>query len=183
MLRPTFVTTREELEQIHRLNKENLKQNLSPAEQNEQGFITWLYSLELLERMHKLSASVIVKDGEDVVGYALTTPVDARAFHPDLDKMFLNLESVHYKGVPLFSFNFYCMGQICIDKKYRGRGIVDLLYQKHKELYGQQFDFILTEISTRNKRSIKAHEKIGFTSIYKYTDETDEWDVVIWNWQ
>jgi ribosomal protein S18 acetylase RimI-like enzyme len=75
------------------------------------------------------------------------------------------------------------MGQICVDKAYRGKGLVNMLYQKHREIYSSRFDFILTEISTANIRSIKAHEKLGFQSIHTYTDAMDEWRVVIWNWK
>jgi hypothetical protein len=57
------------------------------------------------------------------------------------------------------------------------------LYQKHKDIYSSQFDFILTEISTSNHRSLKAHEKIGFKTIYSHIDEMDEWNVVVWNWK
>jgi hypothetical protein len=51
-----------------------------------------------------------------------------------------------------------------------------------REVYSSRYEFLLTEISTTNKRSLKAHDKIGFQSIYKYNDVVDEWDVVIWDW-
>lgn len=183
MLRATTVTTTEELTAIHYLNQTNLKQNLSVTEQEQEGFVTWLYSLELLKKIHRLAPSVIVKDVQRVAGYALMTPVEASAFHPDLKQMFENLKPVVYKGHPLFSYRFYCMGQICIAKEFRGKGAVNLLYKKHKEQYSTYFDFILTVISTKNVRSLIAHEKAGFTSIYNYTDATDNWDVVLWDWK
>lgn len=183
MLNATIVRTKDELAAIHHLNHLNLKQNLSVTEQQLEGFVTWLYSLELLEQIHKLSPSVIVKDGQTLAGYALMTPIEASDFHPDLRDMFENLKPVTYKSHPLFSYSFYCMGQICIAKEYRGMGVVDLLYKKHKELYSNDFDFVLTEISTKNIRSLNAHKKVGFSSIYNYTDATDNWDVVVWDWK
>jgi len=183
MLKATLVTANEELLQIHRLNQQNIRQNISPHERAVEGFVSWLYPVQLLQQINELAPAVIVKDKNDVIAYALTTLIEARAFHPDLDTMFGNLEAVSYKDKPLFSYRFYCMGQICIAKKYRGQGIVNMLYQKHKEIYSPQYDFILTEISTANSRSIKAHEKIGFDSIYTYKDQMDEWVVVIWDWK
>jgi ribosomal protein S18 acetylase RimI-like enzyme len=182
MLKATIVTMEDELVQIHKLNQQNLKQNINNKTQEREGFVTWLYSLELLRMMHKLSPSIIVKDKEKVVAYALTTLKESKAFHPDLKTMFGNLESVQYKNKPLSSSRFYCMGQICIAKEYRGKGIVAMLYQQHKEVYGRYFDFLLTEISINNRRSLKAHEKIGFQTIYTYKDAMDEWEVVIWDW-
>jgi ribosomal protein S18 acetylase RimI-like enzyme len=183
MLEATIVTKQDELIQIHGLNLQNLKQNLGTAERSDEGFVSWLYSPELLEKMHELAPSVIVKDGNRVVGYALTTPKEASAFHPDLKTMFANLEPVAYKKRPLSSYHYYCMGQICIARDYRGLGIVSMLYQKHRELYAPGYDFILTEISTSNPRSQKAHEKIGFHTIHTYRDAMDEWRVVVWDWR
>ena len=182
MLVTTQVQTPDELEQIYLLNQLNLKQNVSAAEREQEGFVSWLYSIDLLEEMHQLAPSIIVKDGAKVVGYALTTLAEARAFHPDLEEMFHNLEEVRYKERSLFSYQFYCMGQICVAKDYRGQGLVNSLYQKHKELYSAQYDFLLTEISIRNPRSQKAHEKVGFRTIHTHRDSMDEWNVVVWEW-
>src|SRR5215211_3461547 len=165
MLKAGLVNSVDELEQIHRLNKLNLKQCLSVDQQKNQGFVTWLYSMDLLKQLHQLASSVIVKDGDKVAGYALTTLKESGNFHADLNAMFEKLKEVVYKGQQLTSFNFYCMGQICIDKQYRSMGIVNMLYQKHKQVYSHLYDFILTEISTSNYRSLKAHQKIGFQTI------------------
>ncbi|HWJ90540.1 MAG TPA: GNAT family N-acetyltransferase [Flavisolibacter sp.] len=182
MLIATTVNSTKDLEQIHELNQRNLKTNLSPAEQGAEGFVSWLYSMELLEQMHRLAASIVVKEGDKVVAYALATLKESRSFHADLDKMFLFLEPVLYKDKPLSKCNYYCMGQICVSAGYRGKGIVPMLYGKHREVYGGQFEFLLTEISTSNPRSQKAHEKTGFKTIHTYRDQNDEWNVVVWDW-
>ena len=179
----TTVSTKSELEQIYVLNQLNLKQNLSPEEKDTEGFVSWLYSLDLLEMMHQLAPSIIAKVDENVIAYALTTLRECREFHPDLNAMFTHLASLSYKNSPLSSYNYYCMGQICIHKDFRGQGIVNSLYQKHKEIYGKEFDFILTEISLNNPRSQKAHEKLGFKTVHTYSDNMDDWNVVLWDWR
>lgn len=183
MLEVTLVSTDVELVQIHLLNQKNLRQHIDANQQKLEGFVSWLYSPELLRQMHQLAPSVIVKDKGEVIAYALTTLKESSSFHPDLKTMFQHLEPVQYNDKALSSYHFYCMGQICIAKEYRGKGIVNLLYQKHKEAYSSQFDFILTEISTGNPRSMKAHENTGFKTIYTYSDAVDEWNVVIWDWR
>lgn len=183
MLKPALVTTEDELSQIHKLNRHNLKSNFDTSTQRAEGFVTWLYSFDLLSRMHQLAPSVIVKDGWNVVGYALTALKESKDFHTDLEIMFSNLEPIQYKGKPLSLHNFYCMGQICVAKEYRGKGIVNMLYQKHREVFASDYDFLLTEISTGNPRSLKAHEKAGFKPIHTYSDAKDEWEVVIWDWK
>ena len=182
MLYATEITSENELLQIHELNRENLKGNVSQQEQEEQGFVTWLYPASLLQQIHKLAPSIIVKNNDKVVGYALVTPIEAGSFHPDLQTMIDNLETLEYEGKPLSSYSYYIMGQVCIDKEYRGKGIFKMLFQKHKQLYSSTYELIVTEISTTNYRSQKAHEKIGFTTIHTYSDPLDEWNVVVWDW-
>ena len=97
--------------------------------------------------------------------------------------MIKNLQTVKYKERPLLSYNFYLMGQICIHKNYRGKGLFSLMYEEHKNRYSDQYEFLLTEIITSNKRSIKAHEKVGFREIHRYNDSMGEWSLVVWNWQ
>ena len=180
---PTIVRSETELEQIHQLNKENIRSAANAEEQKTEGFVSWLYSMELLKKMHAIAPSIIVKDGNKIVGYALVASREMGAFHADLQTMFSHILQLQYLNQPLSHYSFYCMGQICVDKNYRGMGVVSMLYQKHREIYSGNYRLLVTEISTSNIRSQKAHEKIGFKTIYSYRDNMDEWNVVVWDWQ
>ena len=182
MLYATTVTTADELEQIHKLNQQNLKSNLSGEEKKQQGFVTWLYTTQLLQQMHTIAPSIIVKDGDRVAGYALVLMKEAGVFHPDLQAMLQHFQNFNYSGKPLTDYSFYVMGQICIHPDYRGKGVFELLYQKHKEIYSTHYQLLVTEISTSNYRSQKAHERVGFKTIYTYKDTIDNWNVVVWEW-
>ena len=94
-----------------------------------------------------------------------------------------HLETLKYDGKELSGYHYYVMGQICIHKDYRGKGVFDMLYKKHKDLFEKDYDFVVTEISSSNKRSMRAHQKIGFKIFHTYKDPVDEWNVVIWDWQ
>lgn len=182
MLYATTVNSDKDLQQIQKLNEQNLKKNLIEDDLLNQGFVSWLYSLDLLKKMHSLAPSIVVKDDDKVIGYALVTLKEAITFHNDLQAMIANLQSVVYKGKRLLLHNFYLMGQVCIDRNYRGKGVFCLLYQEHKKVYYPKFDLLVTEISANNKRSLKAHEKVGFKNVYTYHDKMDKWNVVVWDW-
>ena len=81
MIFATIVTTEEELQQIVQLSYQNQKTSISEEEKNKEGFISWNYSLELLQKMQALHPNVIVKDGNKVVGYALVALKETRHFH------------------------------------------------------------------------------------------------------
>ena len=183
MIYAAEVTTDDEIIQIHKMNQLYLRSNLSQQVQEEEGFVSWLYPVPLLQQMDSIAPSIIVKDDDSVIGYALVTPIEASSFHRDLQTMIDNLETLDYKGKLLSAYSYYIMGQVCIDKEYRGKGIFGMLFQKHKEIYSDKYELLVTEISTKNLRSQKAHEKVGFTTIYTYTDTVDEWNVVVWDWR
>jgi ribosomal protein S18 acetylase RimI-like enzyme len=177
--RTCLVTRREELEQILQLQAANLRDHVSPEQAVSQGFLTVAHTLDVLERMHALAPSVIAKDGERLAGYALVMPVEARAFVPLLEPMFQLLETLSWRGRPLRESRYYVMGQVCVAEAYRGQGVFDALYREHRASYGTRFDCIVTEVATRNTRSMRAHTRAGFELIKTYRDATDEWAVVV----
>jgi ribosomal protein S18 acetylase RimI-like enzyme len=180
--RAAAVQHRTELEQILVLQRKNLKDAISAEEMRSQGFVTVEHDLAALERMHALAPSIIAHQGSELVAYALTMPRECRALMPVLVPMFELLDRLDYQGKPLKDSRFYVMGQICIDKAHRGKGLFELLYHKHRELYQQRFDFIITEVSVSNQRSLRAHERVGFQIVHTHRDATDEWAVVLWDW-
>jgi GNAT superfamily N-acetyltransferase len=183
MLIPALTNTIEELRQILRLQQENLIQNIDDTEMQSQGFVTLHHDLETIEQMHQLTASVIIKDNDNVVAYALTMLKECRHLIPDLEPMFALFDQLYWENKPLNSYRFYVMGQVCIAKNYRGQGLFEQLYAYHKKIYQFKFDLFVTEISTRNHRSLRAHEKIGFKTIHTHRDNLDEWAVAAWDWK
>jgi hypothetical protein len=182
MIYATTVNNKEELQQILDLQKKNLKQHISETEKDEQGYVTMSFSMDMLEKFHSYAPSIIMKDDDKVVAYAIVLLQEGRQSYPGLEPMFVNLEKLNWKEKSLYNYKFYVMGQVCVDKEYRGVGLFDKLYLKHKEIHQRQFDFIVTTISTSNLRSLNAHKRVGFVPINKFTDPLDEWDVLLWDW-
>jgi len=177
-LRTCLVTRREELEQILQLQAANLRGHLPPELAAREGFLTVAHTLDVLERMHALAPSIIAQDGERLAGYALVMPVEARPFIPLLEPMFQLLETLSWRGRPLREYRHYIMGQVCVAGPYRGQGVFDALYREHRASYGARFDCTVTEVATRNTRSMRAHARAGFELLETYRDATDEWAVI-----
>ena len=183
MLRASLCASDDELVQILQLNKSNHRTVLSDAEKTDSGFLTLLYSLELLQQLQKLTPAVIVKDGDTVVGYALAVSREGANVDHHLQAMVGQLDAVIYLGKPLLEYRYYIMGQICVHPNYRGKGIVQMIYYGHRTFYGDRFDMLATDIATSNQRSLRAHLRTGFKAIHRYRDSMDEWQVVLWTWR
>ena len=167
----------EVLQEILDLQRANLARNLEPGEIAAQGFVTVEHTLEALRRMHAQAPSIVARESGALAGYALVMPPGCRPFVPLLEPMFQRLDGLGFRDR-----RYYVMGQICVARPWRGRGVFDLLYQAHRQHLRDRYDCSITEVATRNTRSMRAHLKVGFVEIERYRDATDEWSLLSWDW-
>ncbi|MEM1217903.1 MAG: GNAT family N-acetyltransferase [Bacteroidota bacterium] len=164
------------------LQKANLKQGTLSANQKEDGFVTVTHDMDLLNNMHKLLPQIVAVDDGEVVGYALSMDEAVKDHIPVLQPMFEMINRLTFRGASIKSGSFYIMGQVCIHPDYRGQGLFKALYDAHQTYFEDEFAYCITEISSSNQRSIRAHEKVGFQRIHTFTDATDEWNILLWDW-
>lgn len=169
-----------DLQRILELQRANLATSIDEQELRSQGFVTAVHSLESLQQMHALGPSIIAKAGDQLAGYALTMLVEARHAVPILEPMFQQFEQLEWRGQRLLRLRHYVMGQVCIAKPFRGQGLFDALYQGHRAAYRERFQLLVTQVSARNPRSLRAHERVGFEPLHRFRDRVDEWVVLGW---
>ncbi len=173
-----------DLEGILQLQKANLAQGLSLEEIQSQGFVTVNHSFEQLKKLNDFEKHVIAKDGDKVVGYVLAMTPQSKLDIPILFPMFDAFDKIIFNGRKVSDCHYIVVGQVCVDKAYRGQGIFDQCYTAYKEFYEDKYDFAITEIATTNTRSLQAHRRIGFQEINSYfAPDKTEWIVVVWDWK
>jgi len=184
MIKYTSTENDADLEGILRLQKINLAASLQADEILSQGFVTVDHSYDQLKRLNDFEKHIIVKDNDRVIGYLLAMTKDCRSDIPVLIPMFTEFDNINHAGKKISEYNYIAVGQVCIDKQYRGIGILDECYKYYKNCYSSKYDFAITEIARNNQRSLKAHSRIGFKEIYTFiTPDHTEWVVVLWDWQ
>lgn len=172
-----------ELQQILALQQSNLEANISKEEFESQGFLTVEHDFALLKRMNEHQAHAIAKDAETVAAYALSMTTAFRNDIPILLPMFEMIDAQKWHGTPFSELNYYIMGQVCVGKAYRGQGVFDGLYQQMKRSFAAEYDLIVTEVSARNVRSLRAHKRVGFQTFLVYDDPNGEtWELIAWDW-
>ena len=165
------------------MQKANLPQNLSESEIKSQGFVTVVHTLEDLKKLNAYEKHLIIKDDELVIGYLLAMTKNSRNDIPVLIPMFHLFDKIGYKEKLISEYNYLVVGQVCINKDYRGLGLMDKSYAAYKAHFKEKYDFAITEISVNNLRSLSAHKRIGFVELNTYRDTNNlEWSVVIWDW-
>lgn len=170
-----------DLEQIVALQRRYLRHVLSVEEQNKEGFVYAQHDVPLLRKMAaELPQAIAVASGR-VVGYCLSLPVSLRRELPMLEPMFVQFDRCSYMGRPLPSYRFFVGGQVCVDRDFRGHGLLGRLYHEIRRSLRRPYELCVTEIATRNRVSVRAHEKIGFQPVMTYSDGSEEWVVVAWD--
>jgi GNAT superfamily N-acetyltransferase len=172
-----------DLERIIELQQRNHPTAVAPDLWETQGFVTMEYTVQQLQIMSGKYRHVVAKHNNAVVGYALIMLRDHSASFPFLRDMFQDIEAGAYSGKLLRESRYFVMGQVCIEKDFRGKGIFKKLYHGLREQMGTDFDFVITEVSTRNGKSMRAHEKLGFENIKPEGTGSSEWNVIAWDWR
>jgi hypothetical protein len=181
----TTVQSDEDIRGILAVQQKNLKQNLTSEQMQSQGFVTVEHSFSVLKAMNDAQPSIIVKDGETVVAYCLTMLPQFRNDVPILKTLFDAIDEIDYEGLKLKDYQYVVMGQVCVGEGYRSIGFFDGMYQKFREELSGKFQICVTDISTNNHRSMKAHARVGFIPVKDFHDAAlnEVWRVVVWDWK
>ena len=182
MIQFTTANGSNDIQQILDLQYLNLPQNINPTEAKEQGFVTVHHDFEILSAMNEKFPHIIAKDGQIIIGYTLVMLQEFGNQIPVLIPLFEKINQLSYNGVSLGKTPYFVMGQVCVAKDYRGQGIFFGLYQQMKKEMSPHYQYIVTEIATRNTRSMRAHEKVGFKVIHIFSTPEEEWAIVAWDW-
>lgn len=177
------VTEFSELEGIRKLQEANLKKNLPGGEAETEGFVTAEYSIEFLKTLHEAGPSVIAKEGDQVVGYALVAAKTIRYQHELLSDLFNSIDKINYRGHMLKNASYVVVGQLCVAKNYRGLGLVRLMYQHFRQSLSGEYDCCITDVAENNSRSLRVHLNTGFQVIDSFHYGGTNWNIVLWDWK
>lgn len=177
----TIVSKPDDVSEILELQAANLPSALTAETMAREGFVTVHHDPAVLRRMNEEAPAIVAKAGGRVIAYALVMPRGYAAEVPILRPLFDRLEALSWKGTPLrHNPRWFVMGQICVADGYRGRGVFDGLYRTMAERYSDRFDLTVTDVATRNTRSLRAHARVGFEVLETFVDPNtgEEWTVI-----
>lgn len=167
------VSTDDEIIQVLQLQKQNLPDALSDFEKDKEGFLTVIHTFNILKQMNNVCAHCIAKHNNKVVGYTLS-------MHPKFADEIEILKPMFNEISKIISgnLNYIIMGQVCIDKVYRKKGIFKGLYSFMKQELNSLYDTIITEVDAKNLRSLNAHLAVGFEIVKTYKANNHQWHII-----
>ena len=148
-------------------------------EQQKEGFLSARFSAEQFAQMNREAAFVVAEAQGHVVGYACSAGVDFSRQFPILDAMIATFGKLTYLGTTLIDARVCIYGPVCVDRAWRGRGVLRGLINLLKEELAGRFDMAAAFIAKTNSRSLAAHvDGLGMTVLGDYTFGTGRYWIV-----
>jgi hypothetical protein len=139
-------------------------------EDKKDGFVTTAFTKEqLTDIINKEQGIFIAIDNNEVVGYVMSASWQYWSAWPIFAHMIQDLPKLHYLGTTLSINNSYQYGPVCIDKRYRGSGLLAKLFNFALESMQKRYPILVTFVNKINPRSYAAHsKKLGLEVIHEF---------------
>ena len=154
-----------DIEGVLDLQKLHLVSNLT-EEEKKFGFVTTPFSVEQLVYVIHNEGLFIAKDNNKIIAYVFAESWDFFSQYPIFEYMISLFPKLSFFDFEINSTSSFQYGPICIDKKYRGKGLINTLFEFMRIHVVKKYPLSLTFINKTNIPSFKAHtEKLKWTVI------------------
>ena len=138
------------------LQEANLFDNLS-TEARQDGFLSARFTRDQLVQMDRDVGVLVARDVERVVGYVCASGVELNRQFPLLLAMIERYGEMRFQGRTLADQKTFVYGPVCVDRAYRGRGVLRGLFRALLREIPAGFDAGVAFVANANQRSLAAH--------------------------
>ena len=142
-----------------------LVSNLS-EEEKVAGFVTTPFSIPQLTEVIGQQGLFLARDNNKIIAYIVAAGWDFFNQWPIFKHMTTLFPNLTFLNFDITTTNSFQYGPICIDKAYRGKGLITPLFEFMRIHLVKRYPLALTFINKTNIPSTKAHnEKLKWTII------------------
>jgi hypothetical protein len=153
---------------ILNLQEQYLVSNLS-EEEKKSGFVTTPFSVTQLTQIIGQEGLFVAKDNQKIIAYIFAGSWDYFSQWPIFNRMTSLFPKLEFRNFEITTTNSFQYGPICIDKKYRGQGLINRFFEFMRAHIVKKYPLGLTFINKNNIPSQKAHiEKLAWTIIGEF---------------
>jgi hypothetical protein len=135
-------------------------------EEKKSGFVTTPFTAELLIYVINNEGLFIAKDNGKIIAYVFAESWNFFSQYPIFEYMISLFPRLKFLDFEVNATSSFQYGPICIDKKYRGQGLINSLFEFMRIHTVKRYPLGVTFINKTNIPSLKAHtEKLKWTVI------------------
>lgn len=165
----TRLGTKNDIPGILALQEKYLYQNMNEAERKK-GFVTTPFTIGQLEDIIQQEGLFVAENEENtIIAYAFAASWDYFSQWEIFNFMVNRFPTLSFKGEEITTSNSFQYGPVCIDEKYRGKGLLNQLFEEMRIVLLKRYPLSITFINKVNVISEKAHtKKLGWEIIDEF---------------
>lgn len=139
-------------------------------EQRKEGFVTTPFTVQQLEQVIQERGLFVAEDETyKIVAYAFAASWKYFEQWEIFNYMVSRFPNLSFEGNEITTENSFQYGPVCIDKKYRGTGLLQLIFEEMRLELLKRYPISITFINKINLVSEKAHtKKLGWKIIDEF---------------
>jgi hypothetical protein len=175
------IATINDIPSVLQLQDLYLVANLSEDEKKA-GFVTTPFSVAQLTFVINNQGLFIAKDNNNVVAYIFAESWDFFSQYPIFEYMITLLPTIRFLDYHFNTENSFQYGPICIHKNYRGKGLINLLFEFMRVHVSKKYPLSLTFINKINVPSMMAHtKKLKWTLVGDFQFNNNEYFILAYD--
>lgn len=165
----TRLAIKNDIEGILSLQEKYLYRNLS-KEERKKGFVTTPFTIPQVEEIiFQNGLFVATNETKQIIAYAFAGSWKYFEQWEIFNYMVSRFPQLSYNGNEITTENSFQYGPVCIDEKYRGTGLLNLLFEEMRLELLKRYPISITFINKINTVSEKAHtKKLGWKIIDEF---------------
>jgi hypothetical protein len=175
------IATIKDIPSVLQLQDLYLVANLSD-EEKKAGFVTTPFSIAQLTFVINNQGLFIAKENNNVVAYIVAESWAFFSQYPIFKYMITLLPSIRFFDYRFTAENSFQYGPICINKNYRGKGLINLLFEFMRIHISKKYPLSLTFINKINVPSMIAHtQKLKWTLVGDFQFNNNEYFILAYD--
>ena len=165
----TSIGNKNDIDGILSLQGKYLFSKLS-EEERKSGFVTTPFTIGQIEEIIKQNGIFVAKNEEDIIiAYAFAGSWEYFEQWEIFNFMVSRFPKLSFNGNKITTENSFQDGPVCIDKNYRGNGVLNLIFEEMRIEFYKKYPISVTFINKVNVISEKAHtRKLGWEIIDEF---------------
>lgn len=168
-----MITTRignlQDISGILSLQERYLYRNLNEAER-EKGFVTTPFTVSQIEEIIQQNGIFVAKnEAGSIIAYAFAGSWKYFEQWEIFNFMVARFPNLSFHGKPITTENSFQYGPVCIAESYRGKGLLNQLFEEMRIEFYKKYPLSITFINKVNAISEHAHtKKLGWEIIDEF---------------
>lgn len=171
----TRIGNESDIEGVLLLQEKNLYSNLS-KEERKNGFVTTPFTKNQIKEIIMQTGLFVAEKDQEIVAYVYAGDWEYFKQWDIFNFMVSRFPGLSFKGKSITTKNSFQYGPICIDTSYRGRGLLNSIFEEMRLEFLKKYPISITFINKINKISEKAHtKKLGWEIIDEFIFNENEY--------